>query len=88
MKYAEASYKQTADQQKAGLKATIDANRSLVELQTEQQRLTSERSDLIKQAMQLARIIGISPGRELHLAEKLSTDRPALTSLMDWFSPP
>jgi outer membrane protein TolC len=80
VKYAEASYKQTADQQNAGVKATIDANRSLVELQTEQQRLTSERSDLIKQTMQLARIIGISPGRPLHLSEKLSTERPVLST--------
>jgi outer membrane protein TolC len=80
VKYAEASYKQTADQQNAGVKATIDANRSLVELQTEQQRLTSERSDLIKQTMQLARIIGISPGRPLHLSEKLSTGRPVLST--------
>jgi outer membrane protein TolC len=76
VQYAAASYHQTESQQKAGTKAAIDANRSLVELQTEQQRLTSERSDLIKQKMQLARIIGIDPGRELHLAEKLSTARP------------
>ena len=80
VKYAESSYKQSADQQKAGLKASIDANKTLVELQTEQQRLTSERSDLIKQTMQLARIIGIDPGRQLHLAEKLSTERPFLAS--------
>jgi outer membrane protein TolC len=75
--YASASFQQTADQAKAGTKATIDANRSLVELQTERQRLSSQRADLMKQKMQLARIIGIDPGRELHLAEKLSTDRPA-----------
>jgi outer membrane protein TolC len=80
VKYADSTYKQSADQLKAGLKASIDANKTLVELQTEQQRLTSERSDLIKQTMQLARIIGINPGRELHLAEKLSTERPAVAS--------
>jgi outer membrane protein TolC len=76
VQYAAASYRQSASQQKAGTKAAIDANRSLVELQTEQQRLSSERSDLIKQKMQLARIIGIDPGRDLRLAEKLSTARP------------
>jgi outer membrane protein TolC len=76
VQYATASYRQTASQEKAGTKAAIDANRSLVELQTEQQRLMSERSDLIKQKMQLARIIGIDPGRDLQLAEKLSTARP------------
>jgi outer membrane protein TolC len=74
--YAEATYHQTADQAEAGTKAPIDANRSLVELQTEKQRLSSQRSDLIKQKMQLARILGINTGRDLRLAEKLSTDRP------------
>jgi outer membrane protein TolC len=77
VQYAEATYKQSADQAKAGVKAAVDANRSLVELQTEQQRLTSERSDSTKQKMQLARILGIDPGRDLHLAEKLSTEAPS-----------
>lgn len=76
VKFAESTYRQSADQLRAGLKASIDANKTLVELQTEQQRLTSQRSDLIKQTMQLARIIGVRPGRALHLAEKLSTGRP------------
>ncbi|WP_158792115.1 TolC family protein [Granulicella sp. L60] len=80
VRYAEASYKQAADQTRAGTKASIDANRSLVQLQTEQQRLSSQLGDLIKQKMQLARIIGIDPGRELNLAEKLSTEAPALTA--------
>jgi outer membrane protein TolC len=71
---AEASYKQAIAQAEAGTKADIDANRSLVELQTEQQRLSSERGDLIKQKIQLARIIGISPGRELRLVEKLPSE--------------
>ncbi len=74
--YAQASYKQTAAQYQAGTKAELDANKSLVELQTQQQRLSSQQGDLIKQTMQLARIIGIGPGRDLHLAEKLSTDVP------------
>ncbi len=41
VEYAEASYKQARAQADAGNKAPIDANRSLVELQTEQQRLRS-----------------------------------------------
>jgi outer membrane protein TolC len=75
--YAQASYRQTAAQLQSGTKAEIDADKSLVELQTEQQRLSSEKGDLIKQKMQLARIIGINTGRDLHLAERLSTDLPA-----------
>ncbi len=80
---AEASYKQAAAQAQAGTKADIDANRSLVEFQTEQQRLSSQRGDLIKQKIQLARILGISPGRELRLAEKLPTDSTATQSVDD-----
>ncbi|WP_353068391.1 TolC family protein [Tunturibacter empetritectus] len=76
VQYAQASYQQTAAQLQSGTKAEIDADKSLVELQTEQQRLSSQKGDLIKQKMQLARIIGINPGRDLHLAEKLSTDIP------------
>ncbi|NYF88745.1 TolC family protein [Tunturiibacter empetritectus] len=76
VQYAQASYQQTAAQLQSGTKAEIDANKSLVELQTEQQRLSSQKGDLIKQKMQLARIIGINPGRDIHLAEKLSTDIP------------
>ena len=42
VQYAEASYKQARAQADAGNKAPIDANRSQVELQTEQQRLRSQ----------------------------------------------
>jgi outer membrane protein TolC len=48
VQYAEASYKQARAQADAGNKAPIDANRSLVELQTEQQRLRSQLGDLAK----------------------------------------
>jgi len=73
VQYAEASYKQARAQADAGNKAPIDANRSLVELQTEQQRLRSQLGDQQKQANMLARLIGLSPGVNLQLAEKLQT---------------
>jgi outer membrane protein TolC len=69
--YAEASYKQALAQADAGNKAPIEANRSLVELQTERQRLRSQHGDLEKQKNQLARLIGIPLGLDLHIAEKL-----------------
>jgi outer membrane protein TolC len=78
VRYADASYQLADAQQKAGTKAIIEANRSLVELQTQQQRLSSQRADLMKQKMTLARLIGISPGRDLNLAETLPTDAPPL----------
>jgi outer membrane protein TolC len=78
VKYAETSYQQAQAQYQAGTKAVIEANRSLVELQTQRQRLTSQRADLTKQKMTLARLIGISPGRDLSLAETLPADPPPL----------
>jgi len=69
--YAEASYKQAQAQADAGTKAPIEANRSLVELQTEKQRLRSQQGDIQKQKNQLARAIGLPLGAEIQLAEKL-----------------
>ena len=62
VQYAEASYKQARAQADAGTKAPIDANRSLVELQTQQQRLRSQLADLKKQKNALARLIGLPLG--------------------------
>lgn len=74
--YAETSYKQAQAQAEAGNKAPIDANRSLVELQTEQQRLRSLLGTLEKQKNALARLIGLPLGHEIELAEKLTPLTP------------
>jgi outer membrane protein TolC len=71
VEYAEASYKQARAQADAGNKAPIDANRSLVELQTEQQRLRSQLADLQKLKNALARLIGLPLGLEISIEEKL-----------------
>jgi outer membrane protein TolC len=71
VQYAEASYQQARAQAEAGNKAPIDANRSLVELQTEQQRLRSQRADLQKQKNALARLVGLPLNIDLLIAEKL-----------------
>jgi len=73
VQYAEASFKQARAQADAGNKAPIDANRGLVELQTEQQRLRSQTGDLEKQKNALARLIGLPLGIELSISEKLET---------------
>jgi outer membrane protein TolC len=78
VEYAEVSYKQARDQTEAGTKAQIDANRSLVELQSQQQRLTSDKAQLTKEQMSLARVIGLPMHRELQLAETLPTSAPEL----------
>jgi outer membrane protein TolC len=79
VKYAQSSYNQSAAQRDAGTKAPIDAQRSQVELQTEQQRLTSQRADLIKEKRALARVIGLRLDSEINPQEKLSfTPAPPL----------
>jgi outer membrane protein TolC len=72
VQYAQSSYDQAAAQHRAGTKALIDAQRSLVQLQTERQRLTSDQADLAKQRLSLARIIGLPLATELTLFEKLA----------------
>jgi outer membrane protein TolC len=78
VRYAEVSYKQAQAQMQAGTKAQIDANRSLVELQSQQQRLTSDQVQLTKEQMSLARVIGLPVDRQLLLTETLPTSAPEL----------
>jgi outer membrane protein TolC len=82
VQYAEASYKQAKAQVDAGNKAPIDANRSLVELQTERQRLRSQLGDLQKQKYTLARLIGLPLSTDIHTTEKLQV-LPSDTSPID-----
>jgi outer membrane protein TolC len=76
VKQAEASYKLAADQYQAGTKTIIDSNKSLVELRTQQQRLSALRGDLFKETMQLARLIGLPAGQQLVLNEELLAETP------------
>ncbi|MDE1161121.1 MAG: TolC family protein [Acidobacteriaceae bacterium] len=71
VRYAQASYDQAAAQNRAGTKARIDAQRSLVELQTEQQRLSSNRADLEKQELTLLRAMGVPLRIKIKLVETL-----------------
>jgi outer membrane protein TolC len=73
VQYAQASYKQAHAQAEAGTKAPIEANRSLVELQTEQQRLRSQVGDMQKQKNSLARLIGLPLNLDIQIAEKLES---------------
>ena len=66
---AQAVYQQASDRNIAGLNARIDATRSRVELQTEQQRLRSLQADYEKQKLTLARIIGLPLAQEFTLAD-------------------
>jgi outer membrane protein TolC len=79
--YAQASYDQAAAQYKAGTKAAVDTQRSQVELQTEQQRLTSNRADLRKSKLTLLRIIGLPLRTEVTLKETLGPRTGSLPEL-------
>ncbi len=66
-----ATYQQAVDRHDAGLAARIDVTRSQVELQTNQQRLTSVENDLAKQKISLARLTGLPPGQEFAVTDDL-----------------
>jgi outer membrane protein TolC len=68
---AQAIYQEALDRFNAGLSARINMTRSQVELQTQQQRLTSEQAAYAKQKIALARLIGLSSGQELILTDAL-----------------
>jgi outer membrane protein TolC len=75
---AKALYKQTDERRQAGLNAQIDSNRSRVQLQTQQQRVTTIENDLAKQKINLARIIGLPPNEHFELEGSI-TFSPAPT---------
>jgi outer membrane protein TolC len=73
---AQAVYHQAEVRKEAGTNARIDVTRTLVELQGQEQRLTALQSDLRKQKLALARLIGIPLDRELILSEPLAFNPP------------
>jgi outer membrane protein TolC len=73
---AQAVYHQAEVRKEAGTNARIDVTRTLVELQGQQQRLTALQSDLRKQKLVLARLIGVPLDRELILSEPLAFNPP------------
>ncbi len=68
---AQATYQQAVDRRNAGVAARIDVTRSQVELQIQQQRLTSQETDFAKLKIQLGRVIGLPPGQDFSLADSL-----------------
>ncbi len=68
---AQAIYDQAVDRNRSGVVARIDVNRSQVELQTQQQRLTSLTNDFEKQKLSLARLIGLPMSQTFTLADAI-----------------
>ncbi|WP_353069903.1 TolC family protein [Tunturibacter empetritectus] len=78
--YAQASYKQAAAQNSVGTKSTVDTNKILIQLETEQQRLLSRQTDYEKQKMQLERIMGLPLGATVIIDETLPyTPQPPIS---------
>jgi outer membrane protein TolC len=71
VKAAQALYQKASDQQRAGLTPAIDALRSQVELQARRQQLILARNQLAKSSLSVARIIGLPPGQQFVLTEKV-----------------
>jgi outer membrane protein TolC len=68
---AQALFSKARDQQSAGVTPAIDTLRSQVEFQARQQQLIVARNDYAKQKLQLARTIGLPPGQEFNLTDKV-----------------
>jgi outer membrane protein TolC len=73
---AQAVYHQAEVRKEAGTNARIDVTRTLVELQGQQQRLNALQSDLRKQKLAMARLIGLPLDRDLILSEQLAFNPP------------
>lgn len=67
-------FDQASQQNKEGLIALVDANRSQVELQTQEQRLITSENDFAKQKLNLARMIGLAPGQQFELTTPMPPD--------------
>jgi len=68
---AEAVSRQAEVRRAAGTNAKIDVMRTLVELQTQQQRLNALEGDLHKEKIDLARLIGLPLDRDIVLTEQM-----------------
>lgn len=68
---AQALFDLSQDLKKTGMIPGIDVLRSQVQLQTQQQRLTSLQNDLAREKLDLARAIGLPLGQEMILTDRV-----------------
>lgn len=64
-------FDQASQQNKEGLIAVLDVNRSRVQQQSQEQRLITLENDVAKQKLNLARMIGLPPGQAFTLSDSL-----------------
>lgn len=80
---AQAIYDQAQVRKTAGTNSRIDVMRTLVQLETEKQRLSSLESDDRQQKLALADAIGLPLDREISLAEPLAPEAVALPQVSE-----
>ena len=73
---AKAVYSQTLQMRQAGLSAQIEVNRTLVQQQTQQQRLATLENDLARQKINLARLTGLPPNAAYDLSDSVAFAPP------------
>jgi outer membrane protein TolC len=76
-------YDQTLQRRNVGLVAQIDVNRSLVQQQTQQQRVVTLENDLAKLKINLARLTGLEPNERYELNDKVPFSEPPALTLTD-----
>lgn len=72
VKYAQATYDRATTQLIAGTNTRVDATRSLVQLQSEKERLLAFESEYQQQKIAFARLIGLPQSADIVFTEKLS----------------
>ncbi len=78
---AKALYDQTKQRRQVGLAAQYEENQSLVQVQRQQQRLTTLENDLAKQKINLARVTGLPPSNNYQLSDTIPyADAPELAA--------
>lgn len=80
---ANALFQQASERRAVGLVAQVDVNRSQVQVLTQQQRLVSLQSDLAKQKINLARLVGLPPVDTLELSDGIPFAPPPAIGLED-----
>lgn len=67
---ARAIFAQATDRLQSGLNPQIDATRSQVQLQTDEERLRALQADLDRQKLAFARIIGLPRGQQFTISDE------------------
>jgi outer membrane protein TolC len=80
---AKAVYSQTLQRRQAGIAAQIEVNRSLVQQQTQQQRIATLENDLARQKINLARLTGLPVNDDYQITDQITFAAPPALAVDD-----